>query len=204
MRLFSPAASAVADCVRIALNLKSIPYELVLVDSSRGGEAIMPKRLKATGPAPVLLDQRRMFTEPLAIIEYLDESYPQPSLLPGSPRDRAQIRTISEIVISNLHSMVSLRMQGYVASAAGVALDARYECWIADGLTLVEDVISSNAARGRFSHGDDPSMADVCLVPHIWTARRLGLDLLPYPTINRVYGRCMTLAAFNRVASDSP
>ncbi len=201
MKLFSLRSSAAADSVRITLNFKGLDYENVLIESSNAHNNKLPERLSDFKPplSPVLMDEQRMFVETLSIIEYLDETYPDPPLLPGNARDRAQIRTLAEVIAANLHPMINLRMQLYLED---VEIDQKewHQKWIDDGFNLLENLLEANTARGLYSHGDDPTLADVCLVPEVWAAQRLGLELQRYPVTESIYNACMELEEFKNVA----
>ena len=140
-----------------------------------------------------------MLTQSLAIIEWLDESHPPPSLLPAEPRARARVRSLCQLITCDIHPLNNLRVLQYLESTVGLAQAARdewYRHWIATGFAALEDALGRDASRGRFCFGDQPGMADVCLVPQVFNARRYSVDLAPYPRIVAIDAACRELPAF--------
>jgi maleylacetoacetate isomerase/maleylpyruvate isomerase len=200
VKLYTYFRSGTSFRVRIALNLKGIVYEPQFVSLPRGEHrapdytAVNPQAL-----VPLLVtDDGARFSQSLAIIEYLDELYPRPPLLPKDGRERARVRSLSLLIACEIHPLNNLRVLQHLKRALGQSeeqLNAWYRHWIADGLARLEGELSK--APGRYSHGDAPTMADCCLVPQIFAAKRYQCDLAPYPTVMRVFDECMKLDAFD-------
>jgi len=149
---------------------------------------------------PLLVtDDGMRLAQSLAIIEYLDDLYPRSPLLPKDAKERARVRSLSLLVASEIHPLNNLRVLQHLKRALGQSedqLNAWYRHWIADGLGKLEGDLKG-AGTGRFCQGDSPSMADCCLVPQIFNAKRYQCDLAPYPTVMRVFDECMKLEAFD-------
>jgi maleylacetoacetate isomerase len=199
VRLYTYFRSSAAFRVRIALNLKGLSYEPAFVHLAKG-EHRKPEYAKVNAQAlvPTLeLDDGTRLNQSLAIMEYLEEKHPSPALLPKDAPGRARVRSLSNLVASEIHPLNNLRVLQHLKRALGQSEDqvsAWYRHWIADGLAKVE----AELGNGRFCYGDTPSMADCCLVPQIFNAKRYNSDLSPYPTTMRVFEACMKLEAFDR------
>lgn len=189
--------------LRIALNLKGLPYEAIPVHLGKGEHrepefgAVNPQQLL---PA-LVLDDGHVLNQSLAIIEYLDETYPNPPLIPKEPKARARVRSLSLLVACEIHPLNNARTLAYLRKQMGQNEDqvnAWYRHWVADGLAKLEAEMTRGPGVGRFSHGDAPTMADCCLVPQVFNAQRFHCDLAPYPTLMRIYAECMKLEAFDR------
>jgi maleylacetoacetate isomerase len=200
MKLYGYFRSSAAFRVRIALNLKKLEYETVPIHLRRNDQT-KPDYLAVNpqGLVPTLVDGSRTLFQSLAIIEYLDETYPEPPLLPRQPADRARVRGLAEIVACDIHPINNLRVLRYLAHSLNHdegAIASWYNHWIAAGFQALEQLITRDSRTGGFCHGDTPSLADVALVPQVVNAERYRLDLTPYPTINRIFGNCMALEPF--------
>jgi maleylpyruvate isomerase len=147
----------------------------------------------------LLTDEGAVLAQSLAIIEYLEETHPSPPLLPGDAAARARVRGIALQIACDIHPLDNLRVLRYLLHTVGVTeeqKDAWYKYWIDVGLEALEIQLSRDAATGRFCHGDAPTLADVCLVPQLANARRVAMDLSPYPTLTRIETACRALPAF--------
>ena len=201
MKLYTYFRSSAAFRVRIALNLKGLPYEPVFVHLAKG-EHRAPAYAKVNPQAlvPTLeLDDGTRLNQSLAIIEYLDETHPQPALIPREAKARARVRSLSYLVASEIHPVNNLRVLQHLKRTLGQneeQINTWYRHWIADGLAKLE--VELAASKGKFCHGDTPTMADCCLVPQIFNAQRYQSDLAPYPSTMRVFETCMKLDAFDR------
>jgi maleylacetoacetate isomerase len=199
VRLYTYFRSSAAFRVRIALNLKALPYEPVFVHLAKG-EHRRPEYAKVNPQAlvPTLeLDDGTRLNQSLAIIEYLDEKHPNPALLPKDGLGRARVRSLANLVASEIHPVNNLRVLQHLKRALGQSEDqvnAWYRHWVGDGLAKFEAELGS----GKFCYGDAPSMADCCLVPQIFNAKRYNCELAPYPKTTRVFDACMKLEAFDR------
>ncbi len=200
MKLYTYFRSSAAFRVRIALNLKGLKYEPVFVHLAKGEHrqpgyaAVNPQALLPT----LELDGKRL-TQSLAIIEWLEEKYPTPPLLPKDALARARVRSLAYLVACEIHPLNNLRVLQHLKRALGQSqeqIDTWYRYWIADGLAKLEAELASQS--GKFCHGDTATMADCCLVPQIFNAKRYNSDLAPYPTTMRVFDNCMKLEAFER------
>jgi maleylpyruvate isomerase len=206
MKLYSYFRSSAAYRVRIALNLKGLPYEYVGVHLLRdGGEQLKPdyRRINPDRTVPSLVDGDAVLQQSLAIIEYLEETHPNPPLLPSAPADRAYVRAIALQIACEIHPIDNLRVLKYLKHQLGVsdsAKDAWYKHWIDNGFEALEWRLASDSRTGKFAFGDAPTMADLTLVPQVSNALRFNLDMQRYPTIQRIYDEAMRHDAFVRAA----
>lgn len=209
MRLYSYWRSSSAYRVRIALNLKGLDYEIVPVHLLRdGGEQRKADHLERNpqGMVPVLEHDGRSFTQSLAIIEYLDELYPDPPMLPGTPQERVRVRALAHLIADDVQPINNLRVLKYLKHELGVDDAARndwYVHWTLTGLAAFENLLAANAATGTFCHGDKPGIADICLVPQVYNAERYECELSAYPNISRITQSCRALEAFVRAAPEN-
>lgn len=200
MKLYDYFRSSAAFRVRIALNLKRLPVERTPIHLLRNEQSAPGYlALNPQGLVPALEEDGQVFIQSLAIIEYLDETHPEPPLLPGHPADRARVRALAQIVACDVHPINNLRVLRYLADPLGqdeATVANWYNHWIAKGFESIEKILASDGQAGNYCHGDMPGLADICLVPQVFNARRYKLDMSPYPTVMQVFDRCMTLAAF--------
>jgi maleylacetoacetate isomerase/maleylpyruvate isomerase len=203
VKLYTFFRSSAAFRVRIALNLKGLAYEPQLVSLPKGDHR-KPEyaRVNPQALVPTLeLDDGTRLTQSLAMIEFLDEKYPQPPLVPKDALGRARVRSIALLIACEIHPLNNLRALNYLRKNLGLGeeqVNAWYRHWIADGLAKLEAELTQTPGTSRFCHGDTPTMADCCLVPQIFNAKRYKCDLAPYPTAMRVFEQCMQLEAFDR------
>ena len=209
LRLYTYWRSSAAYRVRIALALKGLEYESVPRHLLRdGGEQRRPDylALNPQGLVPALEDDGVIVTQSLAICEYLEERFPEPALLPAAPRDRAAVRAMALAVACDIHPLNNLRVLQYLRSElgqddAGVARWARH--WIASGFEALEQLVARHSGDGRHCFGSAVTLADVCLVPQVANARRVQLDLAPWPRILAVTGHLESLPAFAAARPDA-
>ena len=209
LRLYTYWRSSAAYRVRIALALKGLEYESVPRHLLRdGGEQRRPDYLAVNpqGLVPALEDDGVIVTQSLAICEYLEERFPEPALLPAAPRDRAAVRAMALAVACDIHPLNNLRVLQYLRSElgqddAGVARWARH--WIASGFEALEQLVARHSGDGRHCFGSSVTLADVCLVPQVANARRVQLDLAPWPRITAVAGHLESLPAFAAARPDA-
>ena len=201
MKLYTYFRSSASFRVRIALNLKGLEYQPEAISLPKGAHReaqyakVNPQALVPT----LITDDGLHLAQSLAIIEYLDETHPQPPLVPRDAKGRARVRSLSQLIACDIHPLNNLRTLQYLKRQLKLTEDqvnAWYRHWIAEGLAKLESELGA-PATGRYSHGDAPSMADCCLVPQIFNAQRYECDLAPYPKVMRVFGECMKLAAFD-------
>ncbi len=206
--LYSYWRSSAAYRVRIALNLKGLPYEIRPVHLvNNGGEQHSPdyKALNPQELLPSLVDQGQVFTQSMAIVEYLDETYPGQPLLPKEPAGRARVRALAQVVGCDVHPLGNLRVLQYLVAQFGLDESAKgvwSRHWITEGLSALESMLAGNVATGRFCHGDTPTLADVCLIPQVYNAVRWKLPLEDFPTIQRIHEACQALDAFRTAAPE--
>ena len=206
MKLYGYFRSSAAYRVRIALALKGLAYEYLAVHLRKGEQsAAAYLQVNPNALVPVLVDDRGTFTQSLAIIEYLDERYPEPPLLPRAPEARSRVRAIALAIACDVHPLDNLRVLRYLMRTLGAseqAKDAWYRHWIEVGLAALEAQLAREPATGEFCHGDAPTLADCCLVPQLANARRAGIRLVAYPTLTRIEATCNALPAFAAAAPE--
>lgn len=206
LKLYGYFRSSAAFRVRIALNLKQVAYEQAFVHL-RKNEQRAPEYLAKNpqGLVPLIEDGDAHLVQSLAIIEYLDEIHPSPRLLPDGPEDRARVRALAQIIAADIHPLDNLRVLRYLAKPLGhdeKTVEAWFNHWIRLGFEAIEPMLRDKRT-GDFCHGNAPGLADICLVPQIFNAKRYpSFDLTPFPTIVRVFCNCMRLDAFKRAAPD--
>lgn len=199
LQLYTYFRSSAAFRVRIALNLKGLAWEPEVVwllsgEQTREGY----RKLNPLGLVPTLVDGDLRLTQSMAIIEYLDETHPEPPLLARGPAARARIRALAQIVACDIHPVNNLRILKYLKSTLGqdqAAIDDWYRHWCIEGLQAYEGELEAGPP-GRFSHGDSPTLADICLVPQVFNARRFDVALDRYPRLMAAFDACMALPAF--------
>lgn len=207
MKLYTYFRSSAAYRVRIALNLKRIEYEPVPVHLSRnGGEHRLPAylALNPQGLAPALEHGGAIVTQSLAIIEYLDAYRPDPRLIPAEPLDRARVQAFAQIIACDTHPLNNLRVLRYLRGELGQSEEAVqrwYGHWIAESFRACEALVE--ARGGEFCCGALLTLADVCLVPQVYNARRFGCDLAPYPRLVRIADALTGRDAFARAAPEN-
>lgn len=196
MTLYTYFRSSAAFRVRIALNLKGLTPRLAFVHLRQHRQyADEYRRLNPQGVVPTLVHEGRALGQSLAIIEYLDEIVPAPPLLPPDPYGRARVRQIAYAVACDIHPFGNLRVREHLRDIMGHSESELVEWqrhWIALGFGAIEQLVDGD----RFCHGDAPTLADVCLIPQLYNARRVGLDLAPYPSLVRIEAAALGLAAF--------
>jgi maleylpyruvate isomerase len=202
MTLYGYFRSSAAYRLRIALNLKGLDYEQVPVALTQAEQLSDPfKRKNPQALVPVLEDGSLLLTQSLAICEYLDETYPNPPLLPKTPGERARVRALALAIACEIHPLNNLRVLKYLKRAMGQNEEQRnswYRHWVDEGLTAVEAMLASHPQTGRFCHGELPGLADAFLIPQVGNAVRYECPLEPYPTIRRINEACLALPAFER------
>ena len=202
MKLYTYFRSSAAYRVRIALNLKGLPYEAVPVHLLQGGGAQLKDDYRAVNPSalvPTLQDEGATITQSMAILEYLEETHPALPLLPPAPLERARVRALAQMVACDIHPLNNLRVLRYLVRTLGIGDDAKNDwCrrWIHEGFGAFEALLARDAVAGRFCHGDAPTFADCFLVPQVYNAQRYDVKLDLYPHIARIFEACAALPAF--------
>jgi maleylpyruvate isomerase len=208
MKLYTFFRSSASYRVRIALNLKGLDYEQAPIHLRRGGGEQFGALYKAINPqalVPALEDGGRVFTQSLAIIEYLEEKHPKPPLLPADPADRALVRSMALIIACEVHPIQNLRVLNYLKNEHNQpdnAMNSWARHWIDLGLSALEQLVVSTPKRGTFCFGDAPTLADICLVPQLANARRFGCDLSLLATLLQIEIHCAALPAFANAAPE--
>jgi maleylpyruvate isomerase len=192
--------------VRIALNLKHIPYETLTHDLTLGEHrapgylAINPQ-----GLLPAIEDEGAVLTQSAAIIEYLEERYPEPALLPADPLGRARVRALFQLIAADTHHVTSMRVSAYLKTRLehhDTQVREWQHHWLTESFGALEALLAKSPHTGRFSHGDQPTLADIALVPQVYSARRLGLAFDAWPLIQRISDACSEESAFLQAHPD--
>ena len=202
MKLYNFFRSSTSHRLRIALNLKGLPYEYIAVDlRNNAHQSAAFKALNPQGLVPVLADGGWVFSQSVAIIEWLEDRYPTPALLPADLNDRAHVRALAAVVGCDIHPVNNKRILDTLRASFGaddVAINRWCGTWISAGFATLETLLQADAKRGAFCFGSTPTLADVYLIPQVESARRFQVDLSPYPAILAIEQTCAELPAFSR------
>ncbi|WP_129641034.1 maleylacetoacetate isomerase [Peristeroidobacter agariperforans] len=201
MKLYNYFRSSAAFRVRIALNLKGLQYEYVskslLKNEQRAADYLA---LNPQGLIPAIEVDGGVLTQSLAIIEYLNDLHPQPPLLPADPLARAQVRSMALAIACDIHPLNNLRVLNYVRQDLGQnddGVNTWYLHWVAEGFRGLEQQVAKHSSSRRYCFGDSLTLADVCLAPQMYNARRFKCDLTPFPTLVAISTHLETLPAFD-------
>ena len=206
LTLHSYFRSSASYRVRIALNLKGLGYTTIPVHLLKGGGQQHSSDYQRVNPAklvPTLVDDGHAIGQSLAIMEYLDETHPEPALLPRDPLGRARVRGLAQSVACEIHPLNNLRVLQYLDNDLKVDEATKatwYRHWITLGFTAIEGMLAKDPATGTFCHGNATGLADCCLIPQIANSRRFDTPLEAFPTIRRIEEACLALDAFARAA----
>ena len=206
LRLYGFWRSSATYRVRIALGLKGLAFEYVPINLARDGGEQFSEAFRAVNPqsrVPALEAGGQVLLQSMAILEWLEETYPSPPLLPADPGGRARVRSLAQLIAADIQPLQNLAVTKYlreVLHADDAATGTWLVEWIGRGMSALEARLSAEPGTGRFCHGDAPTHADLCLVPQCHAARRFGVDPARYPTISRIEAACLELEAF-RVAA---
>ena len=209
MKLYTYFRSSAAYRTRIAFNVKGVQCETANVDLRPPASDQHKPEYRAVNPlglVPALIVEDTAVTQSLAIIEYLDEVYPEPPLLPRSPVDRARVRAMALAVACDMHPLNNLRVLNYLRSPLGHdedTVNAWYKHWIAVGFSGLEQEARRSTVDGRYMFGSAVTIADICIVPQMYNARRFKCDLDAYPTLRSICTHLETLAAFAKAAPEA-
>lgn len=203
MKLFTFWRSMATFRVRMAMNIKGLEAEPIYVDLLKGHQARPEFRdINPAMAVPALVDDDgRVFTQSTAIIEYLDERYPSPPLLPSDPPGRARVRALAQITVADSHPLSVPRVRKYLGQELGASeqqIVGWARIWQSAGLDAYEMLLSRDAATGAFCHGDTPGLADICLVSHATGAQFYGGTIDGHPTVKRIFERCMADERFSK------
>jgi maleylacetoacetate isomerase len=203
MKLHGFFRSSASYRLRIALALKNISCEQASVHISRpgGGDQFLPafRNLNPQLLVPVLEDDGHVLIQSLAILEYFEETHPTPPILPQDAVARARVRGLAMIIACEMHPLNNLRVLNYLTKDLGASEDAKlawYRHWIKLGFDALEPMLAGSRETGTFCHGETPTIADICLVPQVFNAKRFDCPLDGYPTVMRIYEACEKLPAF--------
>ena len=206
MQLYTFFQSGSAYRVRIALALKGLEYEPVYVVGGRGSDDLKQPEYLDLNPSavvPTLVDDEAVLTQTLAILEYLEETHPEPPLLPKDPEGRARVRAMAQVMVSDTHPLGTARVIYYLDET--LALEEKtwrgwLRHWNERGFGALEKMLAEGRAGGGYCHGDLPTLADICLVAQAFVAERFGIHFDAFPTVNGIYRRCMAHPAFSETA----
>lgn len=200
MRFFGYFRSSSAYRCRIAFNLKGVQPDAASVNLREGAQKQDAFRaLNPQGLVPALDTGDAVLTQSLAIIEWLDETHPEPALLPADAIGRAQVRAFAQIIACEIHPLQNLRVLNYIKANHGqdqAGADAWCQHWIGEGLAACEAIATAQSHGGHFTFGDSPGLADICLVPQMFSADRFGLDTTPFARLREIRAACDALPAF--------
>ncbi|MCI4661090.1 MAG: maleylacetoacetate isomerase [Neomegalonema sp.] len=197
--------SSTSTRLRAALNLKGLPYEYVPY-VLRAGETRTPDYLamNPAGLVPTLeIGEGQYLTQSLAIIEWLEETHPEPALLPADALGRARVRSLAYMIACEIHPLNNLRVLQHLGAAFGAdeaGQKAWFTHWVTETFTALETALASSAQTGRYCHGDTPGLADLCLYAQVWNNKRFEISLEPWPTIARIHAALHELEAFSKAA----
>ena len=208
LKLYTYSRSSASYRVRIALNVKGLPWKPEYVHLIRdGGQEKLPayRNINPQQLVPSFTSNGDVITQSLAIIEYLDEVHPQPALLPSEPMDRAYVRSLAYAIACDIHPLNNLRVLKYLEDQLGTEKKKRDEwyChWIKEGFSAIEQRLIRDGRHKAFCLGDVVSLADLCLIPQVYNARRFHCDMAAFPVIDCIYKNCMELAAFKHASPE--
>jgi maleylacetoacetate isomerase len=207
VKLYTYYRSSAAYRVRIGLELKGLAREDVAVNLATGEQnAPEYRKLNPQGLIPLLVDGETRLAQSLAILEYLDERYPEPPLLPEEPAARARVRQLALLIACEVHPLNNPRVLNFLTGELGQSEAVRlrwYRHWIGVGLGALEALLQESPHSGRFCHGSTPTLADVLLVPQVYNARRFECDLSALPRIVAIDAQCRELPAFQAAAPEA-
>jgi len=202
MKLYGYFRSSASYRVRIALNMKGLDYDQVSVHLAKGKQydrefsAISPQNL-----VPVLEDDGQLLYQSLAIIQYLEEKFPEPRLLPKDSPGRNRVRSLALISACEIHPLNNTRVLAYLTDTLKLTEEQKnawYRHWVTVGFTALEKRLATEKETGKFCNGDTPGFADITLVPQVANANRFKVDLTPFPTIRRINDECLKLEPFRK------
>lgn len=202
MKLFTYFRSSAAYRVRIALNLKGLGYDAVPVHLLRdGGQHLLDeyRAINPSGLVPAFQDDAITLTQSMAILEYLEEAYPQVPLMPTGAVARAHVRELAQIIACDIHPVNNLRVLKYLVRQLGQSEEVKtdwYRHWVIEGFQSLEAHLARHLDTGTFCYGHSPTIADCFLVPQVFNAQRFDIDVTAYPTISRINDMCVDLPAF--------
>lgn len=207
MKLHNYFRSSTSYRVRIALALKGLPYDYRPIHLRKGEQrSAAYLSLNPQGAVPSLeTEEGALIPQSMAILEYLDETYPEPPLLPDTPLARARVRSLAYAIACDIHPLNNLRVLNHLVGPLGhdqAVQGEWFRHWVAVEFAALEKRLAGEPETGRFCHGDSPGLADICLVPQVVNGRRFDCDMAPYPTIRRIHEACMVIPSFAEAAPE--
>ena len=208
LELYTFSKSSATYRVRIALNYKGIDYQPHYIDLTKGkGENFEAEymSINTQGFVPTLVNGDNVLQQSMAILEYLEEKHPTPAMLPVNPEDRAYVRAITNMIACDIHPLNNLRVLHYIENDLNLEVEQKlewYRHWIREGFTALENFLLRNKKHGQYCFGDDPSLADACLVPQVYNAYRYQCDMDDYPAIRGINEHCQALVSFRNAAPE--
>ncbi len=203
MKLYGYFRSSAAYRVRIALNLKGLDCQHSVINLLKGEQSSAPYlTLNPLGLLPTLSTDEGLLSQSLAIVEWLEETHPEPSIIPGDPWQKAQLRSIAYLISCDIHPINNLRVLKYLQQTLAASEDAKtqwYSHWIKNGFAALEKTLDAQP----FCCSAEPSIADICLIPQVFNALRFKVDMSDFPKIHRIYQHCNTLDAFMDAAPEN-
>lgn len=205
MKLYSYNRSSAAYRVRIALNLKAIPHDIVavnLLEAEEQGKEYL--KVNPQGLVPALEDNGNIITQSTSIIEYIEEKFPQVPLLPTDLTERAIVRAMCNVVACDIHPVDNLRVLKYLVGKLGASEEQKmewYHHWILEGFKALELQLADHS-NGKFCFGDSVSMADLYLIPQVYNANRFNVDMQDFPLISQINDHCTSIDAFVQAAPE--
>ncbi len=214
LELYTYCKSSASYRVRIALNYKNVDYQSHFVDLLKdSGKNATPAymAINSQGFVPTLVNGQHVLQQSVAILEYIEEKYPSPPLLPNPAEDRAYVRAITQMIACDIHPLNNLRVLAYLESDLELTQNQSqdrkvkqklqwYQHWIKEGFTAIERFLQKQKKYGQFCFADTPSLADACLVPQVFNANRYDCDLIDYPIIMGINEQCLALHSFQQAA----
>lgn len=202
MKLYNFCRSSASFRVRIVASIKGLSYEYIPINLMKGeSRAASYQSLNPQGRVPTLEEEGHLLTQSLAICEYLEETHPNPPVLPRDPFGRARVRAIALAVACEIHPISGGRAQGYIGSVLNATNEQKAEWqryWMNEGFKAIEAMLTGSKETGRFCHGDSLTLADAFLLPQVYNAPRAGVDMSQYPTIKRICDECLKVEAVDR------
>lgn len=207
MKLKTYFRSTAAYRVRIALNLKGIEHQLNAVNLlTREHQHAEFLEHNPDGLIPTLDTGGQVLSQSMAILEYLEETYPEPAILPSKALDRALVRGLAQTIVSDMHPLNNLRVCTFLMDEMGIDETGKmtwYFHWLEQGFNSLETRLSNNKNTGKCCFGNTPTIADICLIPQVYNANRFNFKLEPYPTIKRINEHCLQLTAFSNARPEA-
>lgn len=205
MQLYSYFRSSTSFRIRIALNIKGLPYTTFPINIRQGEHHTSSYlEINPQGLVPTLMDQGHALTQSLALLDYLEEQYPTPPLLPGLPLERARVRSIAQLIGCDIHPLNNLKVLKFLQGELGMSerqKDHWYQHWILAGFRDLEKILNHTA--GHFCFSNQVTIADICLIPQVYNAIRYQVPLSSFPTISRIYSHCLTEPAFTKALPEN-